>query len=69
MGWADCGWEGMACFCSITTIRRLHQLDALPMMSRSTVTALRAQYDHPDGIIASLGERGVLFVRVAGKAK
>src|SRR5207253_3837690 len=43
--------------------RTLHSLDSLPMMGRTEVAALASDAKHADGIVASLGERGVLFVR------
>ncbi len=42
-------------------------LDDLPMMGRAKIDALAADPDHPDGIIAAIDGRGVVFVRVDGR--
>jgi hypothetical protein len=44
--------------------KRLHPCDALPMLDKTRVVALAADRDHRDGVIASIGRRGVVFVRV-----
>jgi ligand-binding sensor domain-containing protein len=44
----------------------LHRLDALPMLGRTRVYALGRDVDHPDGVIVSLGPRGVVFVGATG---
>ena len=44
--------------------RTLHSLDDLPMLGRSRIEALAADPDHPDGVIAAVEGRGVVFVRV-----
>ena len=41
--------------------------DELPMMGRARVNALATDPDHPDGVIAALDGRGVVFVRVEGE--
>ena len=44
--------------------KRLHDCGGLPMLGRTPVAALAADPGHRDGIIASLGTRGAVFVRV-----
>jgi hypothetical protein len=44
--------------------KRLHPCDSLPMLGKTRVVALAADRDHRDGVIASIGRRGVVFVRV-----
>jgi hypothetical protein len=44
---------------------KLHDCGALPMIGRTNVVTLAADPGHRDGVIASLGARGVVFVRVA----
>jgi ligand-binding sensor domain-containing protein len=45
--------------------KRLHDCGPLPMIGRTEVVTIAADPDHRDGVIASLGERGVVFVRVS----
>lgn len=45
--------------------KALHDAAAVPMLGRSSVTALAADPGRRDGVIVSLGIRGVVFVRVA----
>jgi hypothetical protein len=47
--------------------KTLHPLDELPMLGRTKVVALAADPDHPDGVIAAVEGRGVVFVRVHGR--
>ncbi|HWE37072.1 MAG TPA: hypothetical protein VG406_10935, partial [Isosphaeraceae bacterium] len=47
---------------------RLHDCGPLPMMGRTTVVTIAADPGHRDGIIVSLGERGVAFVRISAGA-
>jgi hypothetical protein len=47
--------------------RSHHSLDALPMPGRSKIVALAADPGHPDGVIAAVEDRGVVFVRVDGR--
>ena len=42
----------------------LHSLDDLPMLGRSRIEALAADPAHPDGAIAAVEGRGIVFVRV-----
>ena len=44
--------------------RTVHPLDELPMLGRLTIQALAADPAHPDGAIAAVKGRGVVFVRV-----
>ncbi len=44
--------------------KTLHPLDELPMLGRSQVEAIAADPSHPDGAIAAVADRGVVFVRV-----
>jgi hypothetical protein len=43
--------------------KTVHTFDAIPMLGRSTVNALALDPAHPDGIVAGMAERGVLFVQ------
>jgi hypothetical protein len=43
--------------------RTLESLDRVPWVGRSEVYALARDPNHPDGVIAALGERGVGFVQ------
>ncbi len=42
--------------------KTLHPLDAVPRLGRSKVEALVADPDHPDGVIAAIADRGVVFI-------
>ena len=44
--------------------KTLHSLDELPLPGRSKIVAMAADPQHPDGAIASVEDRGVIFVRV-----
>jgi hypothetical protein len=44
---------------------RLHDVGALPMIGRTAVVTMAADPAHRDGVIISLGPRGVVYVRVA----
>jgi hypothetical protein len=44
--------------------KRLHDLSPLPMVGRSAVAALAADPSRRDGVIVSLGVRGVVFIKV-----
>ena len=56
------GGEGLAVLAADG--KTLHPLDALPMLGRSKVVAVAADPAHPDGAIAAVEGRGVVFVRV-----
>ena len=43
---------------------RIHTFSSLPMMGRARVTGVYADVKSPDGVIATLEGRGVVFVRV-----
>jgi hypothetical protein len=58
------GGDGLAVVEAGGTV--VHSLDDLPMLGRAKVDAIAADPDHPDGVIAALGEHGVVFVRVDG---
>jgi hypothetical protein len=45
----------------------LYPLDELPRLGRSRIQALAADPAHPDGAIAAVEGRGVVFVRVEGR--
>lgn len=45
--------------------KTLHDVGALPMVGRTPVVTVAADPGHRDGVIVSLGARGVVFVRVA----
>ncbi len=44
--------------------KTLHPLDELPMLGRSKIAAIAADPAHPDGAIAAIADRGVVFVRL-----
>ena len=44
--------------------KTIYPLDDLPMLGRAGVDALAADPEHPDGVIAAIRGRGVVFVRV-----
>ncbi len=48
---------------------KLHNASSLPMIGQTEPTALAADPDHSDGIILALGQRGVVFVRIASGQK
>jgi hypothetical protein len=47
--------------------KTLHALDAVPKVGRSKIEALAADPAHPDGAIAAVAGRGVVFVRVEAR--
>jgi hypothetical protein len=56
------GGEGLAVLDG--DAKTLHPLDELPIPGRSTIDAMAADPGHPDGAIAAVEDRGVVFVRV-----
>jgi hypothetical protein len=56
------GGEGLAVLESDG--KTLHSLDELPLPGRSKIVAMAADPQHPDGAIAAVEDRGVVFVRV-----
>jgi hypothetical protein len=44
---------------------RLHDMGAVPMLDATSVSAMEADPEHPDGVILALGRRGVLFVHAS----
>jgi hypothetical protein len=48
--------------------KRLHDCGSLPMMGRTEIVTIAADPERRDGVIVSLGERGVAFVRVSAEA-
>jgi hypothetical protein len=56
------GGEGLAVF--EADGKTLRPLDELPTPGRSKIDAIAADPAHPDGTIAAVEDRGVVFVRV-----
>ena len=57
-------WMGGEGLWMVDPVGRLHDLAPVPMVGRSTVAALATDARRKDGVIVSLGVRGVAFVRV-----
>ncbi len=43
--------------------KTVHAFDAVPMLGRSPIDALAADPAHPDGVVAAMEERGLIFVQ------
>ncbi len=43
--------------------KTVHTFDAVPMLGRSAISALAPDPAQPDGIVAGMGDRGVLFLQ------
>ncbi len=43
--------------------KTLHTFDTLPMLGRTSIDALAADPSHPEGIVAAMGTRGLIFVQ------